>query len=61
MWTPAARQGARPLSQVQVRALSFGTFGRMLGRGLRVPLGGAAIGAGGVSAMAYQLDCALFL
>ncbi|CED84095.1 dynamin gtpase [Phaffia rhodozyma] len=43
----------RPLS---VRALSFGSFGRILGRSIRLPLTGAAIGGGAMSAAAYQVE-----
>jgi hypothetical protein len=51
--SPSPYSSARKLS---IRPLSFGTFGRMLGRGLRVPITGAAVGGGAMSAAAYQME-----
>ncbi|KAL7423766.1 mitochondrial dynamin GTPase Msp1 [Cryptotrichosporon argae] len=59
-----ARSLARPLvprppaavRHVQTRAISFSTVPRMMARAFRVPLYGAAIGAGGFGYASYKLE-----
>lgn len=54
-FTPRA-QLARPARNVHVRAISFSTIPRMMARAFRVPLYGAAIGAGGLGYANYKLE-----
>lgn len=51
--TPILRSPAR---DVHVRAISFSTIPRMVARAFRVPLYGAAVGAGGVGYASYKLE-----
>ena len=45
-----------PSRALHVRAISFGTIPRMVARAFRVPLYGAAIGAGGVGYANYKFE-----
>lgn len=56
---PVVRQRvalASPARQMHVRAISFSTIPRMVARAFRVPLYGAAVGAGGVGYASYKLE-----
>lgn len=48
-----ARNTAR---MVHVRAISFGTIPRIMARAFKVPIYGAAIGAGGLGYANYKLE-----
>lgn len=45
-----------PSRDLHVRAISFSTIPRMVARAFRVPLYGAAVGAGGVGYASYKLE-----
>lgn len=45
-----------PSRALHARAISFGTLPRMMARAFRVPLYGAAVGAGGVGYANYKFE-----
>ncbi|KAL7417202.1 P-loop containing nucleoside triphosphate hydrolase protein [Mrakia frigida] len=54
---PSPYSSTSPFSRtLSIRPISFGQFGRLLGRSLRVPITGAAIGGGAFTAASYKLE-----
>lgn len=56
-YTPAAMgRVTTPARSLHVRPLSFGSIPRMMARAFRVPVYGAAVGAGGVGYANYKFE-----